>query len=66
MKQNMSTIDRAIRIGCGLALVGMSMNRNNGLMGYVLPVLGGMLVAEGVTSYSYVYDKMGISTRGQD
>ncbi|MEW5785036.1 MAG: DUF2892 domain-containing protein [Bacillota bacterium] len=66
MKQNMGTIDRAIRIGSGLALVSMAMNRNNGLMSYVLPVVGGMLVVEGLTSYSLAYDKMGISTRGQN
>jgi uncharacterized membrane protein len=66
VKQNMSTIDRAIRIGSGLALIGMSLNRNHGLMGYILPMLGGMLLAEGLTAYSFAYDKMGISTRGQD
>ncbi len=66
MKQNMGTIDRALRIGSGLALVGMSLNRNNGMMGYILPVVGGMLLVEGLTSYSAVYDRMGISTRGQN
>jgi uncharacterized membrane protein len=62
----MGTIDRALRIGSGLALVGMSLNRNNGMMGYILPVVGGMLLVEGLTSYSAVYDRMGISTRGQN
>jgi hypothetical protein len=66
MKQNMGTVDRALRIGSGLALVGMSMNRNNGIMSYVLPVLGGLLLVEGLTSYSAVYERMGFSTRGQD
>jgi len=59
----MGTIDRALRIGSGLALVGMSLNRNNGMMGYILPVVGGMLLVEGLTSYSAVYDRMGISTQ---
>lgn len=66
MKQNMGTIDRALRIGSGLALVGLSMNRNNGAMGYLLPVIGGMLLVEGLTSYSVIYDRMGVSTRGQN
>ncbi len=66
MKQNMGTTDRALRIGSGLALVGMAMNRNNGLMNFVLPVLGGALLVEGLTSYSMLYDKIGVSTRGQN
>lgn len=66
MKQNIGTVDRALRIGSGLALIGLSMNRNNGVMGYVMPVVGGMLLVEGLTSYSAVYDKMGMSTRGQN
>ncbi len=66
MKQNMGTIDRALRIGSGLAMVSMAMNRNNGLMSYVLPAVGGMLLLEGLTSYSMIYDRMGVSTRGQN
>ena len=67
MKQNMGAIDRALRIGSGLALLGMSMNRNsNGLMGYLFPLAGGLLLVEGLTSYSLLYDRMGISTRGQN
>lgn len=66
MKQNIGTVDRALRIGSGLALIGLSMNRNNGLMGYVMPVMGGMLLVEGLTSYSMLYDRMGMSTRGQN
>lgn len=67
MKQNMGTIDRALRIGSGLALLGLSTNRNgNGLMGYLFPLAGGLLLFEGLTSYSMLYDRMGISTRGQN
>ena len=66
MKQNIGTVDRALRIGSGLALIGLSMNRNNGLMGYVMPVMAGMLLVEGLTSYSMLYDRMGMSTRWQN
>ncbi|HOL17847.1 MAG TPA: DUF2892 domain-containing protein [Bacillota bacterium] len=66
MKQNMGTVDRALRIGSGLALIGLSMNRNNGIMGLVLPLVGGMLLVEGLTSYSLMYDRMGINTHIQD
>jgi hypothetical protein len=65
MKQNMGTIDRALRIGSGLALMGMS-NRNSGAFGYVLPLVGGLLLVEGLTSYSMMYERMGVSTRGQN
>jgi hypothetical protein len=66
MKQNMGTIDRALRIGSGLALMGMSMNRNNSPISYLLPLVGGMLLVEGLTSYSMMYERMGVSTRGQN
>lgn len=62
MKQNMGSLDRALRIGSGLALIGMSMNKNNGAMGYLLPLVGGMLLAEGLTSYSMIFARMGITT----
>ncbi len=65
MKQNMGAVDRALRIGSGLALIGLSMNRNNGIMGLVLPLFGGMLLLEGLTSYSFMYDRMGIDTHNQ-
>ena len=66
LKQNMGTIDRALRIGSGLALMGMSTNRNTGPIGYLLPLVGGMLLVEGLTSYSMMYERMGVNTRGQN
>lgn len=66
MKQNMGSIDRALRIGSGLALMGLAMNRNNGIVNYLLPVVGGALLVEGLTSYSMLYDRMGVSTQKEN
>ena len=61
-KNNLGIIDRALRIGGGLALVGLGISRNRGLMGYLFPLMGGMLLVEGLSSYSFVYDLMGFPT----
>ncbi len=61
-KKNIGMIDRVLRISGGLALVGLGIGRHRGAMGYLFPLMGGMLLVEGLTSYSFIYDVMGLFT----
>ena len=62
MRPNLGPMDRAIRIGSGLAMVGMGLNRSSGFLGYLLSLAGVMLLAEGLTSYCVACDLMGIDS----
>ncbi|HHX87357.1 MAG TPA: DUF2892 domain-containing protein [Firmicutes bacterium] len=62
VKKNLGMIDRALRIGGGLALVGLGIKRNRGVIGYLFPLMGGALLVEGLSSYSFMYNLMGFST----
>lgn len=58
MKPNVGTIDRALRIIVGLALIGLTLNGNIGVWGWigVLPVL------TGIFRFCPAYPLLGIST----
>ena len=61
-RRNLGIIDRALRIGGGLALVGLGIERHRGIAGYLFPLIGGMLMVEGFTSHSFVNDLLSFST----
>ena len=61
-KRNMGVIDRALRIGCGLALLGLGVGRHRKTTGYLFQLVGGAFLFEGLSSYSIVYDLLGYST----
>jgi hypothetical protein len=58
MKANVGTVDRALRIIVGLALIGLTLNGNIGVWGWigVLPVL------TGIFRFCPAYPLLGIST----
>ena len=58
MKANVGTVDRALRIIVGLALIGLTLNGNIGVWGWigVLPVL------TGIFRFCPAYPILGIST----
>lgn len=58
MKPNVGTVDRALRIIVGLALIGLTLNGNIGVWGWigVLPVL------TGIFRFCPAYPLLGIST----
>ncbi len=62
--RNPNFMDRVIRIGGGLLLIGLGVGRRGGLTGKVLSILGGTLLFEGIVSYSPVNDWFDFSRRG--
>ena len=62
VKKNLGVIDRVLRIGCGLALVGLGVGRHRKITGYLFPLMGGAFLFEGLSSYSIVYDLLDCST----
>lgn len=59
MKKNVGDLDRYIRIAGGLFMLGYGTKRDSVLM----MALGSLKVAEGITRYCPVLDKLGLSTR---
>lgn len=62
-ERNLSFLDRAVRIGGGLVLIGLGVKRHSGLAGKALSLFGGALLFEGIASYSPVYDWLDFSSR---
>ena len=58
MKANVGTIDRALRIIVGLALIGLTLNGNIGVWGWV----GVVPVLTGIFRFCPAYPILGIST----
>lgn len=58
MKANVGTVDRAIRIIVGLALIGLTLNGNIGVWGW----LGVVPVLTGIFRFCPAYPLLGIST----
>lgn len=58
MKANVGTVDRAIRIIVGLALIGLTLNGNIGVWGW----LGIVPVLTGIFRFCPAYPLLGIST----
>lgn len=58
MKANVGTVDRALRIIVGLALIGLTLNGNIGVWGWI----GVVPVLTGVFRFCPAYPLLGIST----
>ncbi len=58
MKANVGTIDRALRIIVGLALIGLTLNGNIGVWGWI----GVVPVLTGIFRFCPAYPILGIST----
>ncbi len=58
MKANVGTVDRALRIIVGLALIGLTLNGNIGIWGW----LGVVPVLTGIFRFCPAYPLLGIST----
>jgi hypothetical protein len=58
MKANVGTLDRALRIIVGLALIGLTLNGNIGVWGW----LGVVPVLTGIFRFCPAYPLLGIST----
>lgn len=58
MKANVGTMDRALRIIVGLALIGLTLNGNIGVWGW----LGVVPVLTGIFRFCPAYPLLGIST----
>ncbi len=58
MKANVGTVDRALRIIVGLALIGLTLNGNIGVWGW----LGVVPVLTGIFRFCPAYPLLGIST----
>lgn len=58
MKANVGTIDRALRIIIGLALIGLTLNGNIGVWGWI----GVVPVLTGIFRFCPAYPILGIST----
>ncbi len=58
MKANVGTIDRTLRIIVGLALIGLTLNGNIGVWGWI----GVVPVLTGIFRFCPAYPLLGIST----
>ena len=58
MKANVGTVDRALRIIVGLALIGLTLNGNIGVWGWI----GVVPVLTGIFRFCPAYPLLGIST----
>lgn len=58
MKANVGTVDRALRIIVGLALIGLTLNGNIGIWGW----LGVVPVLTGIFRFCPAYPLLGVST----
>ena len=58
MKANVGTIDRTVRIIVGLALIGLTLNGNIGVWGWI----GVVPVLTGIFRFCPAYPLLGIST----
>ena len=58
MKANVGTIDRALRVIVGLALIGLTLNGNIGVWGWI----GVVPLATGIFRFCPAYTLLGAST----
>jgi hypothetical protein len=60
MEANEGPIDRVIRVGLGVALLGIGLFVVRGLLGIALDVVGAVLVVSGALGFCHVYKVLGV------
>ena len=66
MKENVGTVDRALRVVIGIALAMGGWLGPEGAMGLVLLVVGLVLVVTGLMSHCPIYSVAGLNTVEED